>query len=1146
MKGNRVLSVVLVVVMLVSAMPMLTFADSTSGTEGYLSYEIVDGEVTITDCDESVTGEVVIPEAIQGLPVTRIGEMAFESCYYMSGITIPKTIKSIGGAAFDNCYGSLVAVHISDMSAWCRMVFEDGWGTTNPLSCVNAYLYLNGEKVTDVVIPEGVSSINEHVFEYYRGMESISIPKSVTSIGWSAFNGCENLKEVYISDMLAWYDIDFINENSNPMCNGADLYLEGEKIKDLVIPVNVTSIKDYTFEGCTSLERVSVHKNVTGINYAAFRDCTNLKSVYIDDLSAWCGIDFGVWGANPLENGADLYLNGEKITELVISSQITNIREYAFAGCQSITSVRFPSSVSSVGVSAFNGCSNLKKVYAEDLLSWCNMEFRQDGSNPLSNGADLYLNGEKVTKLVIPSGVTTIKSGVFQGYKGLTNIIISEGVESINFNAFEGCTGLASIEIPDSVTSIGEYAFKGCMSLAEVRIPDGVTCVERSTFQGCTSLERISIPESIESIEDYAFSECENLSVINIPDSVKSIGAGVFNNCKSLKSVDLPSHITDIGYRMFYGCESLATMNIPDNVTGIGIEAFYGCKNLTSINIPENVKYVWQGAFGACENLGKVYITDLLAWFTAEIDYEGPLSNGADLYLNDEKVTELVVPEEISDIREECFRGCRSITKVVMQGNVISIGWCAFADCTNLIDISIPESVENIEQGAFFGCTSLVHIDIPTKVKSIKGATFENCINLTSVSIPYGVTSIGQAFCGCTSLVNIKLPESITSINNGAFGGCTSLEEINIPGGVKSIGSYLFEGCTNLRSVSIAEGVTGIEDSVFMDCTSIEEIKLPKSITYIDPCAFSAFFNDVYSLETIYYSGSVTEWNAIDKRYVFPDDIQIIYNYIGLSSNDVKLDATRTEIDSDFELVVEAIEDASEIREIITNSNGSFKINDCALYDISLMKNNQKVQPNGNVTVSIRVPDGVSGESCKVFYIDDAGNVTDMNAVYENGYLVFKTDHFSYYAIVELNGTSVGGIVTSFGAEGENVTVRLLQNATEIAKVETTDESYAFSNISSGTYTLEISKANHMTRTYEITVGMAEIVQNVKICLLGDVTGDGQVKIGDYAKILAYVRGTSDLSDYELQCADVTGDGKVKIGDYAKVLAHVRGTTALW
>ena len=143
-------------------------------------------------------------------------------------------------------------------------------------------------------------------------------------------------------------------------------------------------------------------------------------------------------------------------------------------------------------------------------------------------------------------------------------------------------------------------------------------------------------------------------------------------------------------------------------------------------------------------------------------------------------------------------------------------------------------------------------------------------------------------------------------------------------------------------------------------------------------------------------------------------------------------------------------------------------------------------------------------------------------------------------------GSTVKGTVTSFGVQTEAVTLKVMNGDVEVATTATTNGVYQFDSISPGNYHLVVSKKDHATRTYEIVVEKEDITQDIKICLLGDVTGDGKVKIGDYSKILAHVRGTATLSGYEFLCADVTGDGKVKIGDYSKVLGHVRGTSSLW
>ena len=204
----------------------------------------------------------------------------------------------------------------------------------------------------------------------------------------------------------------------------------------------VTSIGGHAFDGCTGLTSVKIPNSVTSIGGGAFEDCTGLKEVHISDLASWCNIDFDnlSTSSNPLCYAHNLYLNGELVTELIIPDGVSKIKNYAFEGCSGLTSITIPNSVTSIGSRAFYGCSGLEEVHISDLASWCNIVFNDYVSNPLYYAHNLYLNGELVTELVIPDGVSKIKN-----------------------YAFEGCSGLTSITIPNSVTSIGGSAFYNCI-----------------------------------------------------------------------------------------------------------------------------------------------------------------------------------------------------------------------------------------------------------------------------------------------------------------------------------------------------------------------------------------------------------------------------------------------------------------------------------------------------------------------------------------------------------------------------------------------------------------------------------------------------------------------------------------------------------
>ena len=294
-----------------------------------------------------------------------------------------------------------------------------------------------------------------------------------------------------------------------------------------------------------------------------------------------------------------------------------------------------------------------------------------------------------LNSLTIGSSVVSIGDRGFYRCTSLTSINIPNRVISIGEYAFYDCLWLSSVDIPEGVTTINKGTFSGCTSLVSVVMGDGVTSIGSGAFQGCSSLTSINMPDGITSIDDNAFYECSSLTSLDIPDGVISIGYYAFYGCSSLTSLDIPDGVTSINQAVFYNCYSLLSLNIPDGVTTIGAKAFYGCSSLTSINIPADVTSIGQEAFYYCSRLSSVYITDLSAWCDIKFnDYcSNPLYRGTQLYLNNEELTELVIPADIKRIKDYAFYGCKSITKVTMGEGVTSVGVQSFRECSSLTQV---------------------------------------------------------------------------------------------------------------------------------------------------------------------------------------------------------------------------------------------------------------------------------------------------------------------------------------------------------------------------------------------------------------------------------------------------------------------------
>ncbi len=343
-------------------------------------------------------------------------------------------------------------------------------------------------------------------------------------------------------------------------------------------------------------------------------------------------------------------------------------------------------------------------------------------------------------------------------------------------------------------------------------------------------------------------------------DSYSYSSAPWYNFRSDIMDVVIEDGVTSICNYAFYDCNSLTNITIGDGVTSIGDGAFYDCSSLISITIGDGVTSIGDGAFYDCNSLTSVSITDITAWcnidfYATLLGLSNPLYYADNLYLNGELVTNLILPDDINEIKDYTFWNCSSLTNITIPDSVTSIGACAFSDCSSLININIPDSVTSIGEYAFYDCSSLISIDIPNSVTSIGNYAFSGCGSLINITIPDSVTSIGNyAFSGCGNLISIDIPDSVTSIGRSAFSGCSSLISIDIPDSVTSIGEYAFYNCSSLISITLPTGITSIRDYTFKDCNRLTSIVIPDGVTSIGN---SAFF-DCNSLTSIAIPDSVT------------------------------------------------------------------------------------------------------------------------------------------------------------------------------------------------------------------------------------------------------------------------------------------------
>ena len=216
----------------------------------------------------------------------------------------------------------------------------------------------------------------------------------------------------------------------------------------------------------------------------------------------------------------------------------------------------------------------------------------------------------------------------------------------------------------------------------------------------------------VTSIGDDAFSGCATLKSITIPDSVTSIGRSAFSGCTSLTSITIPDSVTSIGDNALSYCTWLTSVTIGNGVTSIGNNAFYYCTSLTSVTIGKGVTSIGNLAFFDCYSLKSVYITDIAAWYNISFGnhYSNPLYYAGNLYLNNELVTDLIIPDGATSIGDWAFYRCYSLTSVTIPDSVTSIGRSAFEYCYSLTSVTIGNGVTSIGDFAFFCCDSLKEV----------------------------------------------------------------------------------------------------------------------------------------------------------------------------------------------------------------------------------------------------------------------------------------------------------------------------------------------------------------------------------------------------------------------------------------------------
>lgn len=443
-------------------------------------------------------------------------------------------------------------------------------------------------KVTSVSIPSSVETIGDNAFRNCISLRSISISASIRRIASNAFDGCEKLTSItanasnlnYCSVNGVLYSKDKKRVIANPTGKKEDALVmnavslsEGDvtikarafqnntNLTTITIPNSVTTIEAYAFERCTNLETVIFGNSVVTISDYAFAACTNLKSITISNSVTTIG------------EGA--FYGCSSLTEVILGSSVTTIAEGTFGKCSNLATINLPNTITSIGNVAFRDCESLTSITIPNSVK--NMY-----GSPFFN-----CNNLKTVNFNAVACSTDMADVLFKDCNNLTVVNIGNEVQIIPNFAFTSCSGLTSITFGNSVTTIGIGAFAGCSSLTSIDIPNSVTTIEMNAFEGCTSLISITIPKFVTAIGGDVFSRCSNLETVNFNAiNCKTMGTednSVFVGCNKLTVINFGNEVQTIPPFAFRNLNGLKSITIPNSVINIGGMAFKNCKNITEI-----------------------------------------------------------------------------------------------------------------------------------------------------------------------------------------------------------------------------------------------------------------------------------------------------------------------------------------------------------------------------------------------------------------------------------------------------------------------------------------------------------------------------------------------------------------------------------
>ena len=753
--------------------------------------------------------------------VNKIGNYAFMDSKQLASIDFDKDCKllTVGSYAFQNTIIQEIAL-------------------PDTVEKIGASAF-KGTKITSFTVPKNLTEIATSCFDGCKNLEtldfkessiskiatkafancsmltSLSVPKSVTSIADNAFNGCSNLASITFASDSQLKTIE-------------DYAFGGTAITSFTFPTLENNEKMINlgfglFDGCKSLNTITISASVTSVA-GVFTGCSVIKNLYVDPANS----DFTVEDGMPIlynkTKDAIRYVFDDSLAgEFVVPDTVKIISANSFDGQTNITKIFVPKSVVEVGDYAFANCKSLELV-----------EF--DSESQLTTlGNYLFSNSEMLKNVSLPTGLTSISDYMFYGCSSLESISALKSTK-IGSNAFNNCVKLAHANFSKNLTEIDESAFFSCFSLESFKLYANITLGQK-VFKGCSGLTNVEFEEGFESLPSYTFQNCSSLTSITLPQSLKSIGNYCFNGTK-LTEVTIPCNVEELGWNIFDGLKTLVSAKVEAPIVELGDSLFESCTNLENVELAEGIEFIAYNCFYECKALKEIKLPESLVSIGSSA-FQGSGLETITLPKNVKDVGVYYYGDTISSYSyTEVFADCLNLKEVVIESKVMKeLGGYLFENTPALKSITLPNGIESIYSSCFKE-SGIEEINI-SSVTELGDSVFKNCENLKKVIFNESLTKIpNYLFSGCVSLVDVDFPTAVTELGDCSYQN-TGITKVNLPN-ISNFGDEVFDGCKKLESFeATSSDIKEIPDGMFNGCEKLTNLKLSDSLVKIGANAFA-------------------------------------------------------------------------------------------------------------------------------------------------------------------------------------------------------------------------------------------------------------------------------------------------------------------